>query len=102
MGWIKVVAAEEVAEGTVAAFEVGERKVAIANVDGTIHAFDDACTHRRCSLAEGELDGSVVSCPCHGAEFDVTCGEVLEGPATEPVEVFEVRQVEGSIEVALP
>ena len=40
-------------------------------------AFDDTCTHEECSLAEGELDGAVIVCPCHGSEFDVRTGDVL-------------------------
>jgi nitrite reductase/ring-hydroxylating ferredoxin subunit len=65
----------------------GERKVAVANVGGELHAFDDTCTHRGCSLAQGTLEGTVVTCPCHGSQFDVTTGAVVRGPATEPVKV---------------
>ena len=72
----------------------GDRKVAVANVDGELHAFDDTCTHRGCSLAEGTLDGKVVTCPCHGSQFDVTTGAVVRGPATEPVGVVDVATLE--------
>src|SRR5262249_35609186 len=48
-------------------------------------AFDDTCTHRGCSLASGKLDGTTVTCPCHGSQFDVTSGAVVRGPATRPV-----------------
>jgi nitrite reductase/ring-hydroxylating ferredoxin subunit len=39
------------------------------------HAFGDTCTRLRCSLAEGKLDGAVVTCACHGSQFDVTTAE---------------------------
>ena len=47
-------------------------------VDGELHAFDDTCPHAGCSLADGDLDGHAVVCPCHLARFDITTGAVLE------------------------
>jgi nitrite reductase/ring-hydroxylating ferredoxin subunit len=66
-------------------FDVGGTKVAVAKVDGRLYGFDDTCTHRSCSLAVGTLEGTTVTCPCHGSQFDVTSGAVLRGPATKPV-----------------
>lgn len=101
MGWVRIGDASDIGEGEVSAFAVGERSIAVANIEGDLQAFDDMCSHKRCSLAEGELDGTTISCPCHGAAFDVLTGEVLNGPATEPIDVFEVRIEGGSIEVAV-
>ncbi len=98
--WVKV-GAGEIGEGEITAVPVGDRTVAIANVGGNLHAFDDICTHEQCSLAEGELDGLVIQCPCHGSQFDITSGEVVNGPATEPIDVFEVREEGGELLVAL-
>ena len=64
-------------------------------------AFDDTCTHEECSLAEGELDGGVIVCPCHGSEFDVRTGDVLTPPALEPLPIYEARQEEGALLVRL-
>ncbi len=97
--WVKVGSAGEVADGEVTAYSVGDRTVAIANVGGDLHGFDDICTHQQCSLSEGELDGMVIECPCHGSQFDVTTGEVVNGPAAEPVDVFEVREEGGELQV---
>lgn len=90
----KRVMTNEVQPGTLAAFEVGDRRVAVANVGGTFHAFDDICTHRQCSLAEGTLEGTTVTCPCHGSQFDVRTGAVVSPPAVQPVKSYRVR-VEG-------
>jgi nitrite reductase/ring-hydroxylating ferredoxin subunit len=98
--WVKVEAGE-MGEGEITAVPVGERLVAIANVGGNLHAFDDVCTHQHCSLAEGDLDGLVIECPCHGSQFDITSGEVVNGPATEPIDVFEAREEDGQLLVAL-
>jgi nitrite reductase/ring-hydroxylating ferredoxin subunit len=85
--------------GDMRAFEVRGTRIAIANVVGTFYAFDDTCTHLQCSLAEGDLEETTVICPCHGSEFDVRSGAVLQGPAREPVETYETRVEDGSLEV---
>lgn len=77
--------------GQLAAFDVEGKRVAVANVAGTFYAFDDTCTHRQCSLAEGGLEGTTVTCPCHGSRFDVRTGAVLGPPAVTPVRSYRVR-----------
>ena len=79
------------AEPGLTRFDAPTRKVAVARVDGAYYAFSDICTHLRCSLSEGDLEGTTVTCICHGSQFDVTTGEVLHGPAERPVEVYTVR-----------
>src|SRR5215203_4047973 len=91
--------ADDFEEGGMRAFDVKGTTIAVAKVGGAFHAFHDTCTHRQCSLAEGDLHESTVICPCHGSEFDVESGEVLRGPASEPVETFEVRLEDGNLEV---
>jgi 3-phenylpropionate/trans-cinnamate dioxygenase ferredoxin subunit len=90
----------DVAPGQMRAFDVNGRKVAVANVGGSFYAFDDTCTHQGCSLANGDLGGRTVTCACHGSEFDVTTGEVMDGPAEYPVRTWavEVRGEELAIE----
>ncbi|HEX2026003.1 MAG TPA: non-heme iron oxygenase ferredoxin subunit [Actinomycetota bacterium] len=92
--FITVGKTNEVAAGEMRSYQVGGEDIAVANVDGRYHAFGDICTHAQCSLAEGDLEGTTVICACHGSEFDVTSGEVLNGPAVEPVPSYQV-QVEG-------
>ena len=90
-----------VEEGKLAAFELGLERLAVAKVDGKLYAFDDPCPHRQCSLAEGRLQGTVVTCPCHGSRFDVTTGERLRGPAVRGVRAFAVRVVAGDLQVEI-
>jgi nitrite reductase/ring-hydroxylating ferredoxin subunit len=92
--FVTVAKAGDVAEGGLRKFDLRGTPVAVANVAGTLYAFGDTCTHLHCSLAEGELDGTTVTCPCHGSRFDVTSGAVLRGPAREPVPSYAAR-VEG-------
>ncbi len=70
--------------------------VAVFNVGGSFYATQNACTHKRGPLSEGELDGSTVTCPIHGAQFDVCTGAVLSGPAKDPLKTYRVV-VDGEI-----
>ncbi len=73
---------------------VGE--AAVFNVGGCFYATEGKCTHRKGELSKGKLDGSTVTCPKHGAQFNVTTGEVLRGPAEIPLRTYRVR-VEGEV-----
>ena len=73
---------------------VGE--AAVFNVGGSYCATQDKCTHRQGPLSKGKLDGSTVTCPLHGSQFNVCTGEVLHGPATEALKTYRVI-VDGDI-----
>ncbi len=78
------------------------RKNSLLNRGGDYFAIDDACTHRGGPLSEGEVGGTVVTCPLHGATYDLTTGNVLGPPAPEGLVSYKV-QVDGSdIKVELP
>ena len=81
--------------------EILGQPVCVARTAGGWVAFDDTCTHEDCSLAEGELDGGVVVCPCHGSEFDVRTGDVLSPPALEPLPIYDAREDGGAVLVRL-
>lgn len=91
---VRIDNAKDIAAGEMRVFDVEATKVNVARVGGQLHAFDDTCTHKACSLAKGKLDGTTVTCPCHGSQFDVTSGAVLRGPAQRPVR-SRLVQVEG-------
>ena len=64
--------------------------VAVFNVAGSFCATQDKCTHRQGPLSQGKLDGSTVTCPLHGAQFNVCTGAVLRGPAKDPLKTYRV------------
>jgi cytochrome P450/nitrite reductase/ring-hydroxylating ferredoxin subunit len=99
--WHEVGAAGDEPAGTLRRVDVGERGVCLARTDDGWLAFDDTCTHEECSLAEGELDGEVVICPCHGSEFDVRTGDVVTPPALDPLPIYEAREDAGKLFVRL-
>ncbi|HEX2500758.1 MAG TPA: Rieske (2Fe-2S) protein [Methylomirabilota bacterium] len=76
-------------------------RISIARVRDRLYAFDDLCTclHEACPLSGGLLTGTTIMCQCHGFRFDIATGAMLNGPATEALNVYEVREVEGSIHI---
>ncbi len=89
----------DVAPGRLLAFDLEGERVVVANVDGRLFAIGDVCTHRGCSLSEGELSGLVVTCPCHGGQFDLTNGEVVGGPPPESVTTYSVQVVDDEFRI---
>jgi nitrite reductase/ring-hydroxylating ferredoxin subunit len=97
----KLAAADEVGPGEIKQYLVEGRFVALCNVDGEFHAFEDVCTHQFTHLSEGEFTDSEVKCPLHGAKFDVKTGAARSLPAVKPVPKHEVKVEDGNVYVAL-
>ena len=81
--------------------DAGGRTLAVFNVGGTYYAMDNSCVHRGGPLGEGDLDGTVVSCPWHGWRWDVTTGANANNPAIR-VPCFPVTVEHDEIFVELP
>ena len=99
MAFVKVGKLDDVPPGTAKVYEIGDRAVAVCNVNGEIYAIDDVCTHDEGSLDQGALEGYDIECPRHGAVFDVRTGEVKALPAVVPIDTFKVRVEGDDIEV---
>ena len=98
--FVTAIKTNEIPVDGVKAIDVRGKRIAVTNVGGTYYAFDDACTHEDCSLAEmGELAGTTVTCTCHGSEFDVRTGKVLAPPATVPVKVYPTRVAGDALQI---
>lgn len=90
--FIRAASVNEIPSGSMKVCLVSGRQIAIANVDGEFFAFADTCTHAQCSLGgEGFLEGTTITCGCHGAQFDITNGSVLSLPATVPLGSYQVK-----------
>ena len=98
---VRLGSAGDVPPDAITAFTVGQRRIAVARVGPALYAFDDLCTHAYCSLAEGDLEGATVVCACHLGTYDLTTGEVLDGPPPDPIAVYPVTEVDGELLVEL-
>jgi 3-phenylpropionate/trans-cinnamate dioxygenase ferredoxin subunit len=101
---VDVCAVEDIPSGSVKVVVHGDLAIAVFNADDAFYAIEDRCTHDDGPLAEGEFDpdACVVSCPRHGAEFDIRNGSALTLPAYVPVDTYAVEVHDGRIRVALP
>jgi nitrite reductase/ring-hydroxylating ferredoxin subunit len=89
--WVRVAELADVSAGQLLRVEVFGRLLCLANVAGTVYAVDDDCTHISGPLDQGELEGHVLTCPLHLAQFDVRTGKVLRGPARDDLVSYRVR-----------
>ncbi|MBO0767123.1 MAG: non-heme iron oxygenase ferredoxin subunit [Solirubrobacterales bacterium] len=98
---VSVCPASELPPGSVRIFEADGLDIGVFNVDGTLYAIEDRCSHDDGPLAEGELNAAncTVECPRHGAKFDLRTGKPLTLPAYEPVDVFPVHVDDNLIKV---
>jgi len=78
--FLQAIRAAEVAPGGMKAVELNGREIVICNCAGKFYAIDRRCGHMNAPLEQGTLDGSIITCPRHCAQFEVTTGEALSGP----------------------
>jgi 3-phenylpropionate/trans-cinnamate dioxygenase ferredoxin subunit len=81
----------EIAPGTTKRVDVAGEPILLCNVDGSLYAIEDLCTHDGGELGAGFLEGCKIECARHGAYFDVTTGAALSMPAILPVRTFPLR-----------
>ena len=98
-GFIKVTTTEELADQQAKLVEVGGHKIALFRVHGAFYALSDTCTHRGGPLSEGDVEGAEVTCPWHGAKFDISTGAVVGAPAREGVKSYPVRVTGADVEI---
>jgi|SRR5579859_5841207 len=91
----KVAETGEIPVGRMKQVVLDQERIVIANVAGNFYAFGGVCSHDDGPLVDGELEGTIVTCPWHFSQFDVTTGEVVEPPAEDAVPTYRV-QIEGS------
>jgi 3-phenylpropionate/trans-cinnamate dioxygenase ferredoxin subunit len=95
--WIQVGTLEDCPPGSFRSVMVGINPVVLANVDGTIYAVLDRCSHEDLPLSDGEVEGSNLVCQYHGARFDLASGAPRGLPAVKPIKTFPVEIREDGI-----
>lgn len=99
--FVPVLPEADLREGALRRVVAQDAPVVLAKHAGRPYALDDTCGHLGCSLADGQLEGDSVRCPCHGSRFALADGRVLDGPATIPQPAYEVQIRDGRIEVRM-
>lgn len=101
MTWVVITELENLPRGRGVRVEIGEERVALFRIEDTVYAIGDRCSHAEASLAEGEVFDTDVECPRHGSEFSLETGKPGSLPATKPVPTYEVRIVDGVVELSM-
>jgi 3-phenylpropionate/trans-cinnamate dioxygenase ferredoxin component len=98
-------ATEAIPDGSVVPYYLADRKlrISVARVGGRLYAFDDLCTcaGESCPLSGGLLTETTVMCQCHGSRFDIATGAVVNGPATQALNVYPVQERDGDIQIGV-
>jgi naphthalene 1,2-dioxygenase system ferredoxin subunit len=89
--WTDTYDLEFLVPGDVTAVTVGDKELALYEVDGEVYASDNRCTHGDALLSDGFLEGHHIECPFHQGRFDVCTGKALCAPLTEDIRVYPVR-----------
>jgi nitrite reductase/ring-hydroxylating ferredoxin subunit len=97
--WTPVLDAGSVPERELTRAEANGVGVLLVRDGEWIHALSDRCSHRGCSLSEGELLSDAVRCRCHGSTFRLEDGSIVKGPATAPQPAYDARESDGTIQV---
>ncbi|MEX2356711.1 MAG: non-heme iron oxygenase ferredoxin subunit [Pirellulaceae bacterium] len=99
--YVRVAAVGDIPSPGKDTFEIDGRFVVVFHVDGSAYCLDDVCTHDDGPLGEGELVDGTISCPRHGAKFDIRTGAAVSMPATKATVVHEAKIEDDGIWVRL-
>ena len=100
--YVEIAPADELPNGERLFVDIEDKTIVIFNIGGQFFAILDVCSHDDGPVGEGDLEGYNITCPRHGAEFDVRTGKVMQMPAVVDIPAYPVRVVNGNIEVGIP
>ena len=100
--FVEIAPLSELPNGERMFVEIDGKPVVIFNIAGNLYALGDVCTHDDGPVGEGELEGYVVTCPRHGAKFDVRNGQVVQMPAVVDIPAYPVRLENEMIKIGIP
>ena len=91
MTFVKVALMKDLEPGRMIGVEAGGKEIVVVNLEGTVYAIGNRCTHMSCMLSDGTLREGNVTCPCHGSTFDIKTGNVIKGPAKKPEPAYQTK-----------
>jgi nitrite reductase/ring-hydroxylating ferredoxin subunit/uncharacterized membrane protein len=101
-GWQALSVLDELPDNELSRHVIAEQPLLVHRRGDRVDVISNVCSHLSGPLDEGELSDGCVTCPWHGSVFSLATGDVVHGPATSPQPSFEVRVVDGEVQVLLP
>lgn len=99
--WVEVGYPEEIVDQGCKIVEIDRIPIAIFNLAGQFYAIEDNCPHQHLPLADGLVENDTITCPYHGAKFNIMTGAVLCPPACDDLKTFPARLNDGKIEIEI-
>jgi 3-phenylpropionate/trans-cinnamate dioxygenase ferredoxin component len=96
-GFVAVAKVGDLAPGEMKFVAIERERIVLANVDGSFYALRDVCGHRNAPLSRGRLDGHVIECPLHFAQFDIRTGKLIDGPISADIPHYDARVEGGTV-----
>lgn len=100
--YLELIPLNQLPEGERIFLEVAGRSIVIFNLAGKLFAIGDICSHDNGPVGDGEIQGTEIICPRHGARFDIRSGKATALPAVVDIPAYPVRVAEGMIEIGMP
>lgn len=97
--WVDVGIPTEIANQECKIIEIDNIPIAIFNLNGDFCAIQDNCPHQHLPLADGLVEDCTITCPYHGAKFNLKTGELLSPPACDNLTTYPTRVVDGKIQI---
>ena len=95
--YLKLCNTKDVPAGSMKKFYLREQEFLVVNLNGQFYCLDGRCTHAGAPLAEGTLEGEVLTCPWHYSQFKITDGSVINGPAKKSLNVYRYEIKDGQL-----
>ncbi len=100
--FLEIAPASELPPGERLYVEIEGKPIVIFNIAGQYFSIADVCSHDDGPVGEGNLDGYNITCPRHGAQFDIRTGRVVQMPAVVDIPAYPVKVVDGTIQLGIP
>ncbi len=99
--YVELANVNEIKNGELKVFDVNGESIILINLNEEFFAYKNQCSHMELELNDAEIEGEILTCPWHGAQFNIRTGDVVRLPASEPLEKYEVRVENGKIFVKI-
>lgn len=97
-----VIPQEELGNGERVFVTIDRNSIVIFNIGGKFFAIADVCSHDDGPLGDGDVDGLTITCPRHGAQFDLRNGKAITLPAVQDIPAYPIRVENGMVQVGIP